>query len=200
MADGCRTEGAVRCNYVDKRNRRCTTSWCSKHWAVALGRAYCRRHATTVEAVAGEDFVEGLPDLDNRAPSLVGWVSRELDPTIRRVLLRAAPPAARLVIDPVRLILSPAAGRRWQRNWKLVDHAGILNRVTIEVEEKDDADVRARVDMEVIGHGVPPWIERRRQGVELPPDADARERHAFTHAMARSIELVVTHQEMVPQY
>ncbi len=200
MAPRCGDQGAIRCNYVDKRNRRCTTTWCSKHWTVALDRPYCRRHASTVEAVAGQDFIEGLPDVDNRAPSLVGWVSRELDTSVRQALLRSAPPAARLVIDPVRLTLSKHAGRRWQRNWKLVDHAGILNRVTIEVEESDPADVRARVDLELIGHGVPPWIERRRQGVEVPPDVDAAERRAFTESMARSIELVVTRQEMVPHY
>ncbi len=200
MAPGCGAPGAIRCNYVDKRDRHCTTSWCSKHWTVAMGHPYCRRHASTVEAVGGADFIEGLPDVDNRAPSLVGWVSRDLDSSVRTALLRSAPPAARLVIDPVRLVVGPPAGRRWQRNWKLVDHLGVLNRVSIEIEESDDTDVRARVDREVIGHGVPPWIERRKLGAAVPAVDDAEERRAFSEAMARSIELVVSRQEMVPQY
>jgi hypothetical protein len=200
MAPRCRSTGAMRCSYVDKRSRRCTTTWCSRHWVMAMGRSYCRRHASTVEAVAGGDFVEGLPDIDNRAPSLVGWVSGELDQSVRLALLRLATPASHLVVDPVRLIPVPVAGRRWQRSWKLVDHQGILNRVTIEVDESDDSDVRARVDMKMIGHGVPPWIERRRQGVEVTAEVDQEQRRAFREGMARSIELVVTHQEMVPHY
>ena len=198
LAPGCRAQGAIRCSYVDKRDRRCTTSWCGRHWTVARGVPYCRRHASTVEAVAGGDFVEGLPDVDNRAPSLVGWVSRDLDAAIRSALTRIAPSGAVLVIDPVRLVLS--GGRRWQRNWKLVDHAGILSRVTVEVDERDDSDVLARVDKEVIGRGVPPWIERRRRRDPATPDLDEQERRAFTQAMARSIELVVSREEMVPKY
>jgi len=153
-----------------------------------------------VSAVAGGDFVEGLPDVDNRAPSLVGWVSAELDQSVRLALLRLATPSTRLVVDPVRLAVSPALGRRWQRSWKLVDHSGVLNRVTIEVDESDDADVRARVDHKMIGHSVPPWIERRRQGLDVTAEVDAEQRRGFRDALVRSIELVVSHPEMAAQY
>jgi hypothetical protein len=200
LEPGCGSRGAIRCNYVDRRSRRCTTSWCSRHWSVAMGAPYCRRHASTVEAVAGSDFIEGLPDVDNRAPSLVGFVSRAIDAKVRAALTQQAAPATTLVVDPVRLVLSPGTGRRWQRTWKLVDHFGVLNRVTVEVEERDDAEVRALVDKELIGQGVPPWIERRRTGVTVPSEVAADERRAFMESMARSIELVVTRVEMAPQY
>jgi len=201
LAAGCGGAGGVRCNYVDKRGRTCTTSWCSQHWTEVSGRQYCRRHASTVEALGGADSMEGMPDIDNRAPSLVSWVGEELDSAVRAALDRVMVPGAVLVVDPVRLHRRPGVpSRRWHRTWKLVDNSGVLKLVAIEVDEDDDSDVRARVGMELIGNGVPPWIERRRSGVEVDAEVDAHQRYAFREAMARSIELVVTRQETVPRY
>jgi len=197
---GC-TAGGVRCGYVDKRSRTCTSTWCSAHWTLVVGRPYCRRHASTVQALGGADTIEGRPDLDNRAPSLVAWVSDEVDIAVRAALDRVAVPGAVLVVDPVRLLRGRGASERsWHRTWKLVDHSGVLNRVAIEVDEANDVEVRARVGRDVIGHGVPPWIARRRTGTDVAPDVDARQRNAFRESMARSIELVVTRQETVPLY
>jgi len=54
------------------------------------GRVYCRRHAGVVSALPSLDssLAVSLPDLDNRAPSLVGWVSRQIDGDIWRLLLK----------------------------------------------------------------------------------------------------------------
>ena len=68
----------------------------------------------------------------------------------------------------------------------------MLKRVAIEVDEADDAEVIAQVDAAVVGHGVPPWIARRRQGVSVAPLVDAEQRRVFYDEIARSIELVVT--------
>ena len=199
MAAGCGQRGGVRCNYVDRRSRPCTTTWCSRHWNTIAGRQYCRRHANVVEALAGTPSAGGWPDVDNRAASLAGWIGRELDARVVSIFRSVAPASgAMLVNDPVRLVMPPGGGaRRWQRSWKLVDHAGVLNKVAIEVDESNDADVLARVDTELIGHGVPPWIEQRHLRVDGDNDVTRR---AYLDAIARSIELVVTHQEMVPQY
>jgi len=56
----------------------------------------------------------------------------------------------------------------------------------------------AHVDTELIGQGVPPWIERRRQGVSVSALVDAEQRRSFYDAIACSIELVVTEREAVP--
>ncbi|MBJ7608392.1 MAG: hypothetical protein JF887_03025 [Candidatus Dormibacteraeota bacterium] len=150
-------------------------------------------------ALDGAEPVAGLPDLDNRAPSLVGWIGRDLDAPIRELFLRIAPTGGVVVADPVRLLLTPGGGtRRWAKTWKIVDDTAILNRVAIEVDESDDSSVCARVDTELIGQGVPPWIEHRRAGEQVDAATDASERRAFSGAMARSIELVVTRQEVVP--
>lgn len=186
------------CSYVDKRSRQCPTAWCPDHAAEVAGFAYCRRHASTMNAIEGAETVAGLPDLDNRAPSLVGWVSRDLEGPIREVLARVAPAAgATLVADPVRLVITPGGGtRRWAKTWKVVDNASVLNRVSIEVDELDDCQVSARVDSELIGRGVPPWIANRQAGRQVEPGVDAAERAQFAAAMARSIELVVTGEEV----
>jgi hypothetical protein len=195
---GCRSRDGTRCSYVDKRARACPTWWCPDHAAPVGGMPFCRRHASTMSALDGAEAVAGLPDLDNRAPSLVGWVSRDLDASIRDVLHRTAPDGAAAVItDPVRLVLTPGGRtRRWAKAWKILDDTSVVSRVSIEVDEDDDCEVCARVDTELIGSGVPPWIEHRRAGVAVDPATDAAERREFTAAMARSIELVLTQQEV----
>ena len=199
MAQGCTTRAGVRCNYVDRRSRPCTTTWCSLHWHTVAGKQYCRRHAGVVEALGGDPPAGGWPDVDNRAASLARWMGRELDPRISAMFGRIATDGGtRMLNDPIRLVLAHGDGRRrWQRSWKLVDHTGVLNKVAIEVDESNDSDVIARVDAELIGHGVPPWIEDR----HLRGTADdVLERRGFADAIVRSVELVVTRQEMVPTY
>ena len=200
-AAGCDICGGVRCSYVDRRSRACPTCWCADHWEIVFGRPFCRRHAGLVKALDGAPSAGGWPDLDNRAASLAGWMGGQLDPSIRDVFGRVAPPeGAWLVNEPVHLILGPGgAVRRWQRSWKLVDEGSVLSRVAIEVDEEDDADVMARVDTELIGHGVPPWIEERLAGLPAPPEVTAARRHRYLADIARSIELVVTRQELVLQ-
>ena len=196
--DGCRRLDGVQCSYIDKRSRRCPTAWCPNHVADVAGFPYCRRHASTMTAIEGVEVVAGLPDLENRAPSLVGWIARDLDAPIRELLTKLAEPAgASLVTDPVRLVITPGGStRRWAKTWKVLDSTAVLNRVSIEVDEVDDCHVSARVDSELIGRGMPPWIGNRQAGKQLDPAADATERAEFAAAMARSIELVVTGQEV----
>ncbi len=197
-AEGCRRLDGTQCSYVDKRSRRCPTGWCPNHVAEVAGFPYCRRHASTMTAIEGGEVVAGLPDLDNRAPSLVGWIARDLEGRIREVLTRVAPKTgASLVADPVRLVITPGGStRRWAKTWKVVDSTSVLNRVSIEVDEVDDCHVSARVDSELIGRGLPPWIANRQAGKQVEPGVDAAERAEFAAAMARSIELVVTGQEV----
>lgn len=195
---GCRRRDAARCSYVDKRGRSCPTAWCPEHAVSVGGMPFCRRHASTMFALDGAEAVAGLPDLDNRAPSLVGWMGRELDASIRDLLHRVAPnPGAAVVTDPVRLVLTPGGSSwRWAKAWKILDDASVVRRVAVEIDEKDDCEVCARVDTDLIGIGVPPWIEHRRAGVRVDAATDAAERRQFAAAMARSIELVVTGQEV----
>ncbi len=195
---GCRRRDGSACGYMDKRGRSCPTGWCPQHAVLVGGLPFCRRHGSTMSALDGAEAVAGLPDLDNRAPSLVGWMGRELDASVRDLLHRVAASAGAAVItDPVRLLLTPGGqSRRWAKAWKVLDDTAVVSRVSVEVDEHDDCLVCARVDTELIGQGVPPWIEHRRAGHLVDAVTDAAERRAFTAAMARSIELVVTRQEV----
>jgi len=84
-------------------------------------------------------------------------------------------------------------------SWKLVDHVSVLHRVSLEVDEGNDCVVRAVVNADLIGEAVPPWIERRRLGLEEPADVDERQRRAFHDAVFKAIELMVTRKEMAPR-
>ncbi len=81
---------APPCEYVDRRGRECRTAWCIEHRVTIEDRVYCRRHAGVVSALPSLDssLAVSLPDLDNRAPSLVGWVSRQIDGDVWRLLLK----------------------------------------------------------------------------------------------------------------
>jgi len=200
-AQGCRRRHGTRCSYIDKRSRQCPTAWCPDHIAVVAGVAFCRRHASTMTAIEGSEMIAGLPDLDNRAPSLVGWMGRQLDTPIRELFARVRPQStATLVADPVTLILTADGNtRRWAKTWKMIDRVAVLDRVSIEVDESDDCQVGARVDTDLIGRGMPPWIEHRHAGHRGDAATDTEERREFALAMARSIELVVSGKEVVPR-
>jgi hypothetical protein len=195
---GCHQPVAIRCVYADRRDRVCGTTWCMRHGAMFNDSAYCRRHAGTVAALSNGFYQLALPDLDNRAPSLVGWMSGELDAPIRGALRASAPDGdTTLVADPVRLTSSGTASpRRWARAWKLVDHLGVVHQVSIEVEEDAQAVVVLRVDNDLIGRSVPPWIERRQAVSAATPGEDAAARTAFNQALARSVQAFLSREEI----
>ena len=190
----CTERGTAVCGYVDRRMRRCDTTWCSDHVDRVGKSTYCRRHAGVVRALG--EFPAGLPELTNRAASLAAYLGDELDERVVNLLGRAAARTAEasLVNHPVRLVSAPGGReRRWQRSWNLVDSTGVVSRVAIEVDENDDAVVMTSVGSSRIGRGTPPWIGRREGG-----DTDPERRAAFVEAIGRSIELILTRPEMAP--
>lgn len=194
-AQGCAERGAAACAYVDRRMRRCDTTWCAVHVDRVGTSTYCRRHAGVIRAL-GEQLSTGLPELTNRAASLAAYLGDELDDRVASLLGRAAARhgTASLVNHPVRLVNAPGGrARRWQRSWNLVDSTGVVSRVAIEVDESDDTVVMTSVGSSRIGRGTPPWIDRRDGG-----DPDPERRAAFVEAIGRSIELILTRPEMAP--
>ena len=194
-ASECTERGQAVCAYVDRRMRRCSTTWCRKHVDRVGPSTYCRRHAGIVRAL-GAQLPAGLPEVTNRAASLAAYLGDELDERVVSILGRAAArnSEASLVNHPVRLVNTPGGReRRWQRSWNLVDSTGIVSRVAIEVDENNDAVVMTSVGSSRIGRGTPPWIGRR-EGDETDPERRA----AFVEAIGRSIELILTRPEMAP--
>ena len=194
-AGECTKQGEAVCAYIDRRMRRCNTTWCADHVDRVGTTAYCRRHAGIARAL-GAQLPAGLPEVTNRAASLAAYLGAELDDRVVSILGRAAARnrEASLVNHPVRLVNTPGGReRRWQRSWNLVDNTGIVSRVAIEVDESDDTVVMTSVGASRIGRGTPPWIGRR-DGSE----ADPERRAAFVEAIGRSIELILTRPEMAP--
>lgn len=191
-ADGCSAMTGIACEYIDRRSRQCRTAWCPQHRVIVEGHLYCRRHAGVVSAlpVADSTLVTPLPDLDNRAPSLVAWMARQLDGDVWRVLLQELDAdGGQLVADPVVLVFSGMERvRAWERAWKLVTHTGISRRVSLMVEEARDDEVVVKIGANVVDRLVPPWIAERGRAEPVDAATEEREREEFNQRVLDAIE------------
>src|ERR1700730_18641667 len=190
---GCTNSGAQPCAYLDRRGRRCPAAFCPAHRVSFAGISYCRRHAGTVQAI-GELAKDpnGFPDLNDRAPSLVNWIARDLDQSIRRLLGRAARGGESVIVDEsVRLAHDPARKARWERSWRIVERTGRGLKVTVQGRGESDALVHVRVGTERVADGVPPWIARRREGQEVEAAIDVSQRQLFYRFLEENISTAV---------
>jgi hypothetical protein len=202
---GCANRAYSPCSYVDRRRRPCGTDWCANHCLEINGRFFCARHASTVIAVGEEALATGhLPELENRVPSLVYWVGRDLDtdiPVILATMVRESD-GETVVVDPVALVSGGGrtSERRWERNWKVLSHTGVSQRVTLQVIEGQPTDVVLRVGQVVVAQETPPWIAAREAGIELEPGQDATERRAFYRRLHDAITAALAAEEALPYY
>jgi hypothetical protein len=174
---GCTNETAQPCAYRDGRGRACAAAYCPEHGVSAEGKFYCRRHAGVLRPVGAELTPQGgLPDLDNRAPSLVNWIARDLDATVRKLLAGVANPGETIIADEtVHLARDFNRKARWEQSWRLVDHTGLILKVTLQVFEEHDSLVRVHVGGGVVADGVPPWIVRRTADSDVATDLEQRQ-------------------------
>lgn len=201
-APGCAKETAVRCAYRDRRERQCTAQFCAAHSVILDGVAYCRRHAGTVQAIGDlATQMVGRPDVDDRKPSLVNWIARDLDSTIREMLTRAMRPGEKVLADSVvRLTRNGLRRVRWERSWRIVDHTGVVLKVVIHMSE-DDEGVHVGVGNELAADAVPPWIARRRGDADVEAAIDISQRERFYRFLEENISEAVarfrTHADRV---
>lgn len=185
----CESTTAFPCQYVDRRGRACDTSWCTIHRRVVEGRVYCPRHAGIVGAV-GSDSSSMRPDLESRCASLVNWIANAIDGDVKQILetLPDRREDERMLVEPVRLVFGVHAHeRRWERGWKLLDHVAVTTRVTLEVSEHADTEVRVRINGNDVVTVVPPWIEHRQRSEWLAPLEDRLERSYFDQYLVARI-------------
>jgi len=190
---GCEATTGESCGYLDRRSRACGTAWCPDHQSIVGGTVYCRRHAGVVGAL-GYDQRSTMPDLDNRAPSLVTWVSRDVEQVIQDIVAGHAAELGsdRPIADPVRLVfLGPERLRVWERAWKLVAHTGWSLRVSLEVDEARDTEVAVRVGRNVVVRMTPPWIAARIHGERVDAETDAAQREAFYRELTEAVAAAV---------
>jgi hypothetical protein len=189
---GCTANTGEKCGYVDRRSRACGTAWCPDHQSIVGGTVYCRRHAGVVGALQSGEA--SMPDLENRAPSLVNWVSRDVEQVIQDIVAgyRTQLGTDRLMTEPVHLnFLGPERARVWERSWKLVDHTGWSLRVALEVDEDRDTEVAVRVGRNIVARVVPPWIAARQRGEQLSPEADRAQREDFYRSLTTTVTAAI---------
>src|ERR1700691_600063 len=191
---GCPNSDALTCEYRDRRGRMCPVAFCPNHGDVIEGVPYCRRHASTVRAIGSlATDPNGRPDLNDRTPSLVNWISRELDKHIRAQLEAAAQEGESVVADDaVHLSRDYNRNLRWERSWRLIESTGLVLKIVISVSEENDALVRINVGSEMVADGIPPWIARRRVGEDVDVAIDVAQRQLFYQYMQESIARAVT--------
>ncbi|MDQ6856721.1 MAG: hypothetical protein M3Z57_06565 [Candidatus Dormibacteraeota bacterium] len=178
---GCVALPVDACGYVDSRGAACRTHWCADHGPEVAGQRYCRRHAGTMVALGSKaNNPRALPDVGHRGASLVRWVYRDLDPALTTLLDLESRSNEHLLRDTEVAVGRAEDGSRcWEMSWKLASPSGIRVRITLMVEEKDDAVVLVRLGDEVLASGVPPWIEARRLGKHVTEDEDREQRRSF---------------------
>jgi hypothetical protein len=124
----------------------------------------------------------------DRAASLVGWIARDLDTSIRTLLQQAARPGETVVADDyVHLVRDQTRDTRWERGWRLVDHTGLVLKVTLFVEGSDDSIVYLRLGEVLIASGTPPWIANRSQGSTTELSIDIAQRQNFYESIEAAI-------------
>ena len=196
QARGCANQTGMRCAYADRHGKVCDAAFCPDHRATVNGVVYCRRHSSTITALGENARTLAMPELDSRAASLVSWMADSLDADVSALLAESARANESVASDAeVTVVLDTNRRRRWERSWKLIENTGISLKVSLQVAaDQDDAMVEARVGAFVVARGVPPWIARRRAGVEVTEAADAEQRDLFRRFFVDHIAAEVASQ------
>ena len=169
-------------------------AFCPDHWSMVGGVVYCRRHAGTILAMGPGVEPAAMPELDNRGPSLVGWVADEISAEVMGLLRAAATTDETVVTNgDVVVVYGHSRRRRYERSWKLMQPRAIALKVSLTVTEGDeDAVVELRVGSNIVARGVPPWIARRRAGLAVGGQVDADQRDLFHRFFVNHVAEAVT--------
>jgi hypothetical protein len=165
QARGCSSDDAIACTYRDRRGRGCRAAFCADHSVLVDDVYYCRRHGGTMRAIGTRGQARaGLPDVDNRGPSLVQHVADTLEPHISSLLQSVARPHEQVIADrEVSKAFDADRSSRWERAWRLVDGTGVVIKVALFVAESQPSILAVRVGSHIVFEEVPPWITSRQQ-------------------------------------
>ena len=122
----------------------------------------------------------GLPDVDNRGPSLVQYVADTLEPHISASLESVARPHEQVIAErEVNKAFDPDRSSRWERAWRLVDGTGVVIKVTVFVTESRPSIVAVRVGSHIVFEDVPPWIAGRQNHEQASEEQEEAARRDF---------------------
>ncbi|MGC8460586.1 MAG: hypothetical protein ACP5OR_01895 [Candidatus Dormibacteria bacterium] len=180
-ARGCKEETGLSCEYLDRRDRPCPTAWCPEHRHVVNGHVYCPSHAGYVEGTESEFGAHVHPDVENRVPALVNWVTRELDADVLAMIEPLVPVYGdKMVIDPIRFVLFGVERiRTWERSWKMCSHISVDLRVALAVEESRPDTILGKVNSHIVITTPAPWSDEYQYGTmpATPAEAEAEKNH-----------------------
>jgi hypothetical protein len=190
----CLLLASTTCSYVDRAPKACGTTWCAKHHATVEEEPYCLKHAGVMRALlSAPNGVLVKPPVDNRAPSLVAWVSRDLDAGFRAVLQATCGPMDTVVVEPLKPIASASGtGQAWVRIWRGMYKNGLNLAVGLEVSEARDAEVLISVGGDTLVQQVPPWIAARRRNENVSVEIDAERRRDFYGNILSAVGLSIS--------
>ena len=129
-----------------------------------------------------------MPDLSNRAPSLVRWVANDITDRVEEILERYRTPGEQYRRERVHAVRSVDGSVRWEVTWQLFDHTGSRVRISIEVRESSPTTLSARVGQLIVYSETPPWILHRERNEEMVPETDVRERDMFYDMLLKAVE------------
>ncbi|HEY7926958.1 MAG TPA: hypothetical protein VIG86_05995 [Candidatus Dormibacteraeota bacterium] len=192
----CSNSNGFPCAYRDRRGQTCTTAFCPDHRSMVGGVVYCRRHASTITALGAGADARSLPELENRGASLVDWMADAISDGVVAMLASTARESETVKTEEeVTVIFDAQRRRRWERSWKLIENTGVSIKVSLQVAaDADDALVDARVGTFVVARGVPPWVTRRRAGVEVTSQVDTEQRELFEQFLLTHIAAEMAQQ------
>lgn len=181
QARGCSSTDAVGCTYRDRRGRGCSVVFCADHSVVVDDGYYCRRHGGTMRALGSRGKAKaGLPDVDNRGPSLVQHVANTLEPHIASALAAVARPHEQVIAEQeVTKAFDPDRSSRWERAWRLVEGTGVVIKVAVFVAESRPDVVAVRVGSHIVFEEVPPWIASRQNPEQASEEQEETARREF---------------------
>lgn len=189
QAPDCGRADGSRCAYTDDGGNRCPSAWCPDHIALIDGQAYCLRHAGTMRALDGATI---RPGLENRCPSLVHCVGREIDLGIRGCLNDVRYDVMEtLVATRVRMINRDAA-TVWRQSWTLRAEEIDMLEVAVEVDEALPTTVTVTVQGKPAVTRIPYWIaERRPDHPELTVDEVQDAHRRFSQDLIEETRAVI---------
>lgn len=185
----CTTSGSIPCDYTDRAGVGCGTAWCEEHIRLFGGKNYCRRHASTVAALARLPAANGapppLPPVKNRGASLLRWMLKDLDSPIQELIQRRRPTAGELQSSGC-TVGDGSALSTWIWRWHADGGRSELI-ISMSVEEQADDLVSMYVNDELVYREKPPWIRHHQNGEQVDRTTDAWERREYEKAIIESI-------------
>ncbi len=104
-----------------------------------------------------------------------------------------------LVDEHVHLARDQVRRGRWSRSWRLIDHTGLVLKVTVYTNDDDDSTVHVLVGGVTVPCGIPPWIARRREGSDVEAAVDISQRRVFYQSLETTIAAAIAQAAVIHQ-